>query len=170
MKILAGILNNYSGKIIYNYEDGLSKNYSVNEITVMLASEEPFRGTVLENITLFDKSLENEASTNEWVQRLLTSGDEPLTLERQVDKTTATISSGEMKKISLARVAINARKIILLDEPSANLDSGTKTVLVEFVRYLKDKGHICIIVTHDSDLIRVADHIILCDKSFVKGA
>lgn len=170
LKILAGILNNYSGKIIYNYEDGLSKNYSVNEITVMLASEEPFRGTVLENITLFDKSLENEASTNEWVQRLLTSGDEPLTLERQVDKTTATISSGEMKKISLARVAINARKIILLDEPSANLDSGTKTVLVEFVRYLKDKGHICIIVTHDSDLIRVADHIILCDKSFVKGA
>ncbi len=169
LKIIAGILDNYEGRIIYNYKEGLNKDCYVNESTIMLASETPFRGTVLENITLFDKEFENEARRNKWVQKLLVSGDEPLTLERYVDKTTSTVSSGEMKKISLARVAINAKKIVLLDEPSANLDSGTKIVLTEFVQYLKNSGHICIVVTHDTDLIKIADYVIPFNESFEKG-
>lgn len=169
LKIIADILDNYDGEMIYKYKDGKSRKNSVNEVTIMLASETPFRGTVLENITLFDAKLENEARKNKWVQKLLASGDEPLSLERHVDKTTATVSSGEMKKMSLARVAVNTKKVVLLDEPSANLDSGTKIVLMEFVQYLKNNGNICIIVTHDPDLIKIADRVIPFNESFEKG-
>lgn len=169
LKIISDILINYNGKIIYSYNNGKNRERSVDEVSIMLASETPFRGTVLDNITLFDSKFENDAKKNVWVQKLLTSGDEPLTLERQVDKMTATVSSGEMKKISLARIAINAKKVVLLDEPSANLDNGTKLVLKEFIEYLKSDGHICIIVTHDSDLITIADHIISFNESCEKG-
>lgn len=59
-------------------------------------------------------------------------------------------SLGERKRIELARVIIRNSPIILLDEPTSNLDIKNKTIITNVISKLNNKTVIC--VSHDDDL------------------
>ena len=63
------------------------------------------------------------------------------------------LSSGEMQRVALIRALINNPKIILADEPTANLDSKMTEKLLEFFEILKNENKTIIIATHDLSVI-----------------
>jgi ABC-type lipoprotein export system ATPase subunit len=68
------------------------------------------------------------------------------------------MSGGEKQRVAIARAMANDPDIILADEPTGNLDSATGRVVVDILVKLAREDNKCvIIVTHDEDILEVAD-------------
>lgn len=68
------------------------------------------------------------------------------------DKSFAEISGGERQKVLIARALTAAKKMLILDEPSNNLDQKSKNKLYEFLQKLnQDAGMTIMMITHDLD-------------------
>jgi len=65
------------------------------------------------------------------------------------------LSSGQLRRLSLARLLVSARPIWLLDEPSAALDSEGETLLGRLIDAHRQRGGIAVIATHHE--LRLAD-------------
>ncbi|MEQ1529149.1 MAG: ATP-binding cassette domain-containing protein, partial [Methylococcales bacterium] len=77
----------------------------------------------------------------------------PQGLQTQIGERGFGISGGQAQRIALARVFLKNTELILLDEPTANLDSENKTLLLDTIeRLFADKT--LIIATHDADVIQ----------------
>lgn len=74
---------------------------------------------------------------------------EVLGLERLADRLTAGYSQGELRRLALARALIHRPRILLLDEPTAGLDTAGAERLVELLREHARGGAILLIATHD---------------------
>jgi ABC-type lipoprotein export system ATPase subunit len=69
------------------------------------------------------------------------------------------LSGGEAQRVSVARAIAHYPKILLADEPTANLDSDTGLNLIELMLSLgRNQGCTIIISTHDTDLIKLSDN------------
>jgi len=79
------------------------------------------------------------------------------------------LSGGEAQRVSLARALIGANSCLLLDEPLASIDVGSKTALLEYIHRLSSTLSIPIVyVSHSLQEIQfLADHIYLLDKGKV---
>ena len=81
-----------------------------------------------------------------------------LTLGRQ----TRTLSGGEAQRINLASSLGSALvgTLYVLDEPSVGLHPRDNLRLIRILKQLRDQGNTVLVVEHDEDMIRVADHIV----------
>jgi excinuclease ABC subunit A len=81
-----------------------------------------------------------------------------LTLSRNA----GTLSGGEAQRIRLAtQIGSNLTGVLyVLDEPSIGLHQRDNRKLIETLRILRDLGNTLIVVEHDEDMIRSADHVI----------
>ncbi len=59
------------------------------------------------------------------------------------------LSGGEQQRVAIARANVNSPKIILADEPTANLDKKLSLHFIETLRELKSLGKTLVIATHD---------------------
>jgi excinuclease ABC subunit A len=124
--------------------------------------------TVREAQQFFDKLplTEKEAAIAEKVLReirkrlsfLSDVGLDYLTL----DRLSSTLSGGESQRINLATSLGSALvgTLYVLDEPSIGLHSRDNQRLIAILRQLRDQGNTVLVVEHDADMIKVADHII----------
>ena len=79
-----------------------------------------------------------------------------------LDRTTRTLSGGEAQRISLAN-SLGARLVdtlYVLDEPSIGLHPRDMDRLLSLLKRLRDSGNTVLVVEHDLDAIRMADHLI----------
>jgi excinuclease ABC subunit A len=79
-----------------------------------------------------------------------------------LDRMTFTLSGGEAQRISLA-AALSASLVgtlFVLDEPSIGLHPRDNHRLVQILRSLKDIGNTVVVVEHDPDIVRAAEHIV----------
>lgn len=73
-----------------------------------------------------------------------------LEIESLLEKSVSEISGGEKQKVALGRALINDPDIILADEPTGNLDTGSRNMILDlFMTINKEMGKTIIIVTHD---------------------
>lgn len=81
--------------------------------------------------------------------------------EEYLNRNPMSLSRSDMRKLSIACVLVLNPKIILLDEPTINLDDLNKKVLIDLLKRLKRKYHKTIIITsHDMNFIlKTADYI-----------
>ncbi|MCR9244398.1 MAG: ABC transporter ATP-binding protein [bacterium] len=75
------------------------------------------------------------------------------------DRPVTTLSGGEQRRITIARALATQAPLLLLDEPTANLDLEHALQLVELLRQLADRGHGITLASHDLNLL--APH---CDR------
>lgn len=79
------------------------------------------------------------------------------------------LSGGQQQRVAIARALANEPKILLADEPTANLDSKTGEAIVELMNKLnKEKGVTIIMATHDPDMMKYADRIVYIRDGMVE--
>ena len=71
------------------------------------------------------------------------------------------LSGGEKQRVSVARALANEPKIILADEPTANLDSKNGRQVMELLKKIaKEEGRTVVIVSHDDRIRDIADRVL----------
>lgn len=102
--------------------------------------------SVSENVLLplFPLNLSRD-SMKQKAQKVL----EKFTIAHKTDVMVKNLSGGEQQRVAIARANINDPKIILADEPTANLDEKLSLEFIEILRELKSQNRTIIIATHD---------------------
>ncbi len=79
-----------------------------------------------------------------------------------IDRLSSTLSGGESQRINLATSLGSALvdTLYVLDEPSIGLHPRDNERLIAILRQLRDQGNSVLVVEHDADMIRVADHVV----------
>jgi alpha-D-ribose 1-methylphosphonate 5-triphosphate synthase subunit PhnL len=73
----------------------------------------------------------------------------------------STFSGGEQQRVNIARGFISDHPILLLDEPTASLDTANREVVVELIDQKKRAGVAMVAIVHDDDVRhRIADRIV----------
>ncbi|MDH5191873.1 MAG: ATP-binding cassette domain-containing protein [Gammaproteobacteria bacterium] len=86
--------------------------------------------------------------TSDWFEKL---GFNNEVMHWQVSR----LSSGEKQRLALARLLENNPKVLLLDEPTANLDKENTALVENLVRCLTEKNNTTVLwVSHDADQIK----------------
>jgi ABC-2 type transport system ATP-binding protein len=87
-----------------------------------------------------------------------------LAIESSLDARVGTWSTGMQQKLSLVRALLLSPKLLLLDEPTANLDPPVSRTLHAEVRRRADEGLACVLVTHDLEAAELfCDRVLLVD-------
>lgn len=70
------------------------------------------------------------------------------------------MSGGQQQRVAIARAIAQAPPIILADEPTGNLDSGSSKEIMEILKSLHEEGRTVILITHDNEIARQAKRVI----------
>ncbi len=70
------------------------------------------------------------------------------------------LSGGEQQRVSVARAIAGNPKIIFADEPTANLDSESSSLVVNLFRTLHKEGQTIVMVTHEEEYTQYADRVV----------
>ncbi|TCZ80822.1 excinuclease ABC subunit UvrA [Paenibacillus albiflavus] len=97
-------------------------------------------------------------SLRERLQHLVDIGLDYLTLDRETD----TLSGGESQRVKMVKHLSGSLVDVtyIFDEPSVGLHPRDVHRLNELLQKLRDKGNTVIVVEHDPDVIKIADHIV----------
>lgn len=124
---------------------------------------ELFSGTVKENIARLDKEAKDEdvlhASNLANVHDLVLSL--PKAYDTEIGMDGGILSGGQKQRVGLARAFYNDPKILVLDEPNANLDSFGEQALNVALQRAKDMKMTTIIISHRTSILGAADKILV---------
>jgi len=81
------------------------------------------------------------------------------------------LSAGEKQRVAIARALANGPRLLLADEPTANLDSDSGHEVMELLRDLtREKGSGAVVVSHDERLREIADHLMWLEDGRIRAA
>ena len=81
-------------------------------------------------------------------------------LENRMDHKPSEMSGGQQQRVAIARAIAQAPPIILADEPTGNLDSGSSREIMQILKELHEEGRTVILITHDNGIAAQAKRII----------
>ena len=71
------------------------------------------------------------------------------------------LSGGQQQRVAIARALVTRPAVVLADEPTANLDSGTaQTITRLLLTAARERGAAVVLVTHDPEVARHADRLV----------
>lgn len=73
------------------------------------------------------------------------------------NKKVYTCSGGEQQRIAIAGILLKDSDLILADEPTGSLDPENKLIIIQLLKQLQDNGKTILMVTHDQEMIDIAD-------------
>ena len=86
---------------------------------------------------------------------------ERVRLEHRLGNLPSQLSGGEQQRVAIARALANRPRVLLADEPTGNLDTGTGEEIVGLLRALSaGEGLTMILVTHDRAVAGAADRVV----------
>lgn len=130
---------------------------------------ELFEGSIAENIARFgevnsEKVIDaaRHAGLHEMILRF------PKGYDTSIGEAGAMLSGGQRQRIGLARAVYGQPKLVVLDEPNANLDDVGEAALVRAVQTLKTLGSTVVLVTHRPGILAVADRLVILKDGLVQ--
>ena len=81
-------------------------------------------------------------------------------LQDRMEHKPTELSGGQMQRVAIARALVNRPAMVLADEPTGNLDSGSGQGIVGLFGELHRGGQTILMITHDQAVARVASRII----------
>lgn len=131
---------------------------------------ELFAGTVGENIArmgVADKTAATEAAKLAGVHEMILQF--PQGYETEIGEGGAYLSGGQRQRIALARAIFKSPKLLVLDEPDANLDREGKAALFHVIKEMKQQGTMIIFISHQEKVLEFADRILRMKKGRIEN-
>lgn len=157
LKILAGLLKPYRGKVIIDNNKMTKKTTAdFNRLGVAMLPQNPesvfLKSRVIEDYTELCKIKGIEKSDYE---DKINSVAEKLGIKDLLENHPYDISGGEIQKCALGKVLISEPKMLLLDEPTKGVDAYSKLSLSKILQEIKSDGVTIITVTHDVEFASI---------------
>jgi len=153
-KLLSGLEDEYDGKCIIN------KNCAIVPQNPFI-----FAGTIAENIGIgrigaTEEDIVNAAMAAGIHDKIMSLEDKYHTI---VGENGVGLSGGEKQRICIARALVSGAEVLLLDEPTASVDTETERIILNTLEQLNSKKTI-ILISHRLSLIQNADTIFVVDS------
>ena len=156
LNLISGILDPTQGHVFFEDEDILSmsdtaksfyRNESIGFVPQSLA--------YLPNLSVFDNVrvpffLFNRDGDSEGRALSLLELMDIAHLKNEMPQN---LSGGEIKRMLIARALMNSPKLLIADEPTANLDKETSETVMNLIKSVNKLGTAVLIVTHDSEIL-----------------
>lgn len=157
LKILAGLLKPYRGKVIIDNNKMTKKTTAdFNRLGVAMLPQNPesvfLKSRVIDDYTELCKIKGIEKSDYEYK---INSVAEKLGIKDLLENHPYDLSGGEIQKCALGKVLISEPKILLLDEPTKGVDAYSKIALSKILQEIKSGGVTIITVTHDVEFASI---------------
>lgn len=157
LKILAGLLKPYRGKVIIDNNKMTKKTTAdFNRLGVAMLPQNPesvfLKSRVIDDYTELCKIKGIEKSDYEDKINLVA---EKLGIKDLLENHPYDLSGGEIQKCALGKVLISEPKILLLDEPTKGVDAYSKLSLSKILQEIKSDGVTIITVTHDVEFASI---------------
>lgn len=164
MKMIAGIVQADSGNIFFENERIIGPDEKLMPghagISYLSQHFELRNSYRVEELLEYANTLTDEEAQN--IYRICR-------IDHLLKRRTDQLSGGERQRIALARLLTAAPKLLLLDEPFSNLDTGHKNILKGVINDLSEKLHItCMLISHDPvDVLSWADEVIVLQNGSI---
>lgn len=157
MRMIAGLDKPDQGKILFNNE--LIEDGNLRKIATLV-----FQKTAMFSMTVYDNlayGLRFRERPEKEIKEKVTAALEVVKLREFEKRKAKKTSGGEQQRLALARAFVLEPKILLLDEPTANLDPNSATIIEKAVLERKNNDRIIVMATHNlNQARRIADQII----------
>lgn len=164
LKLLLRFYDNFTGSIKYNSIDINEINTDSLKNNVILFSQNTyiFNKTIKENLIISNSNATDDeiieackkASIHDFIMNLENKYDTKLDMQG------LNISTGEKQRLGLARVFLSKANLILLDEPTSNIDAINEGIILNAIKNNK-KNKTFLIVSHRDSTLSI------CDKKYV---
>jgi ATP-binding cassette subfamily C exporter for protease/lipase len=131
---------------------------------------ELFEGTIAENISRFSRldaqqviAAAKATGLHEMILRMPKGYDTP------IGEAGGVLSGGQRQRVALARALYGAPKLVVLDEPNANLDDVGEAALSRAVQQMRGNGTTVVLVTHRPGAVALADRLLLLTDGVVQA-
>ncbi|MFA5527351.1 MAG: ABC transporter ATP-binding protein [Peptostreptococcales bacterium] len=164
LRILAGLDHDYEGHVTY---DGQELNRAIQKkMTLVFQKPYLFHRSVYENIAY---PLKIRKTPKEKIKVKVEEILNNLEITSLKQQNARSLSGGESQKVSLARALVFEPRLLLLDEPTSNIDPLSLEILErEIIRYNRKSCASVIIVTHSMEQAeRLCDKIIYMNNGKV---
>ncbi len=172
LHLLAGLEQKTSGTIFYknqSYDDLNSK-----KLTELRRSDMGFvyqfhyllnELTAIENVSLplLMNNFEKKEALEKSKEILNTLG-----LSHRFSHKPSEMSGGEKQRVAIARSMVHSPSLVILDEPTGDLDSKTSLEVIESLKnYVKDIKSSLLIATHDENFKEISDQTLIMDSGII---
>jgi len=90
-------------------------------------------------------------------------------LSHRVNHFPSQLSGGEQQRVAFARALVNNPLLVLVDEPTGNLDLETGLEVVKVLEKLKSKKYTVIVSTHDDRIVKLADRTMRLENGSIRS-
>ena len=160
LKLLAGIILAHSGRLSYQGINEVKERTAKLRAGAVFVHQNPylFSGTVYHNIA----SAIGRKGSRSAVGKCVSDNLDLVGLNGFERRRARKLSAGEIKRVALARAMAAKPEVLILDEPTASVDSGTSERIVELLRILSAEKRTVIFSTHNHDIAyRVANRLLI---------
>ena len=144
-KVMSGLLE-YSGEVLCGY--------SVEEVYYCSQNVEIFDLSLSDNITL-GKPVSGQRLLEVLREAGFSSAEITALTERPLGEYGSRVSGGQRKRIGIARMLFHGAKVMVFDEPTAELDSQVAEAVMKTLRALSrdSEERVVVVITHDESLL-----------------
>ena len=154
LHLLLGLSPLSDGTLSINYQQVDGKTDFSSWIAYAGQSPMVIQGTLAENIALAMPSV----TTGQILEAAAMAGING-SLDRVIDERGGGLSGGERRRLGLARAFLKPAPILLLDEPTAHLDSQSEQAILPIIRKAAE-GRTTLIATHSDAVAALADTVV----------